>query len=341
MSVRSTARAPSVTEVALSAKNSSLVSLLAFFLAAVVAWSAPARAQERTEDPSDSLSPTGRTETPTGPGPKERAKDTGGWTEKPAADPKGTAAPWSWPWGGAVHSPTWTQDENWVSTRVWLMDVGHVQLEAVYEGTLARRSYDLDNFMKAKARIGLLPHIELGISENLTFLKDDHVRQEGNEISARIALWDYGTIPLNPAFEIVWHPRHKRADAYEARGLIGFELFPGLFLAGNAFFLGETGGNHDYVWGFRGGVAYDLIHDVLRVGCEGGVSFHWNKDHDDTPFRDTAPTLGPTLLFRPLALIKPEWGHWAKLTTSAEFGVRDDDKEVPFMRAGVILAAAF
>ncbi len=322
----------------MSAKNLALSSLLVVLIGAL-----PARAQgDRTEEPTDGLSPTGRTEAPTGPAGKGTAPDSSsrnsGWESRPAKP--GEGAPWSWPWGGAVHSPTWTQDENWVSTRVWLMDVGHVQLEAIYENSIARRSYDVDNFFRGKARIGLLPHIELGITENLTLFKDDHVRQEGNEISARIGL-DYGTIPLNPALEIVWHPRHKRADAYEARGMIGFELFPGLMLAGNAFFLGETGGNHDYTWGFRGGVAYDLIHDVLRVGAEGGVSFHWNKDHDDTPFRDTAPTLGPTVLFRPLALLKPEWGHFLKITTSAEFGIRDDNKEQPFMRAGAIVAAAF
>jgi hypothetical protein len=240
-----------------------------------------------------------------------------------------------------VRSPAWTQDENWVQTQFWLMDVGHVQLEGVFEGTVARRTYDVDQLYKAKARIGLLPHIELSITEDATLLFHDHLRQEGNEIGARVAFWDYGTLPLNPSFEIIWHPRHTAADGYEARGMLGGELFTGLFIVGNAFFSGQTGGSHDYDWGFRGGVAYDLIHEVLRVGCEGGVQWHWNKDHDKTPFRDTAPSVGPTLLFKPLALLRQEWAHWVKLTVTGEFGIRDDNTNVPFMKGGVVLAASF
>jgi hypothetical protein len=240
-----------------------------------------------------------------------------------------------------VHSPAWTQDENWAFTDVWLMDVGHVQLEGAWTGDVARRTYKVDQLYQAKARIGLLPHIELSITEDATLLTHDHLRQEGNEIGGRFAFWDYGTLPLNPAIEIVWHPRHDSADGYAARGILGGELFPGLVFAGNAFFEGQTGGSHDYDWGFRGGVAYELVDDVLRLGCEGGVKWHWNRDHDKTPFRDTAPTVGPTALFRPFGLFKPEWGNVAKLTFSAEFGVRDDNDKQPFMRGGAVLAFGF
>ncbi|HZU99992.1 MAG TPA: hypothetical protein VFF73_24975 [Planctomycetota bacterium] len=251
------------------------------------------------------------------------------------------SAPWSWPWGGAVRSPGWTQDENWANTHFWLMDVGHVQLEGIWQGTVQRRSYDVDQLFEAKARIGLLPHIELSIGEDATLLTHDHFRQYGNEIGARFSPFDYGTFPLNPAVEVYWMPRHNLPDAYQARGSLGGELFKGFFVVGNAVFEGETGGIHDYTWGFRGGVAYELLHDVLRVGCEGGVLWDWDRDHHTTPFRDTTPTVGPTALFRPLALVKPEWGNYAKLTVSAEFGIRDDNTNVPFMVGTAVFAFGF
>ncbi len=326
--------------------------LCSFVLVALLA--SAARAQER-EEPRDDLAPggrsdrrspappSGRTEKPT-PGGTKPGDEAPPADEAPATAPRETAregAPWSWPWGGAVKSPDWTQDENWVNTDFWLMDVGHVSLEGVWVGTVQRRTYDVDQLYQLKGRIGLLPHIELTITEDATLLTHDHLRQEGNEIGARFAPWDYGTIPLNPAVEVLWHARHNGPDGYEFRGLLGGELFPRFFLVGNAFFTGDTGGNHDYTWGFRGGVAYELFHDVLRVGCEGGVQFHWNKDHDRTPFRDTAPSVGPTLIFKPLALLHPEWAHWVKLTFSAEFGIRDDNVDVPFMKGGAVLAVAF
>ena len=227
-----------------------------------VAVATPALAQD---EPTDKLAPGGATSTPPP-------------TAAPAAAPSApdqpagaTGAPWSWPWGGAVRSPDWTQDENWVNTQFWLMDVGHVQLEGSWDGSLARKSYDISEAFGARARIGLLPHVELDVGEDASLDYGEHLEQVGNEIGARIAFWDYGTLPLNPAFEVTWLPRHDAADAYSARGTLGGELFSGLFVVGNAFFNGETGDDHTYNWGFHGGAAYELIHDVLRVGAEGGV----------------------------------------------------------------------
>ena len=39
--------------------------------------------------------------------------------------------------------------------------------------------------------------------------------------------------------------------------------------------------------------------------------------------------------------MKPEWGHWAKITGSAEFGIRDNTSTTPFMVGGVVLAVNF
>jgi hypothetical protein len=329
----------------LSAKHLSPFVVFALAAVAPVVVASSASAQERSDEPGDKLAPTGRTEEPTGPGEKgtrpRPIQLEPSSSESPPEKNNNGGAPWSWPWGGAVRSPSWTQDDNWNFTEFWLMDVGHVSLEAQWTGSVARRTYEIDNFMQGRARIGLLPHIELTITEDVTQPYHEKISQEGNEIGARVAFWDYGTLPLNPAFEIVWHPRHNGPDGYEARGMLGGELFKGFFIVGNAYFMGDTGGSHDYDWGFRGGVAFELIHDVLRVGCEGGVQWHWNKDHDKTPFRDTAPSVGPSLLFRPLALVKPEWGHWLKLTATGEFGIRDDNDKQPFMKGGLLLAVAF
>jgi hypothetical protein len=309
----------------------------------------PALAQDRGE-PTDKLAPGGSAPDPSASGdssgarsaPPPSAAPSAAPADAPPAPPAGNdAAPWSWPWNGAVRSPAWTQDENWVTTQFWLMDVGHVQLESAWQGSVERKSYEIDHYFEERARIGLLPHLELDVGEDFTLLQGEHVEQQGNEIGARLALWDYGTIPLNPAFEIVWMPRQNAPDAYEARGTLGGELFSGLFVVGNAFFQGETGADHTYDWGFRGGAAYELFHDVLRVGAEGGVQWSWDRAHDKGPFRDTQPSVGPSLIFKPLALIHPEWGHWAKITGSCEFVIRDNASTTPFMIGGIVLAASF
>jgi hypothetical protein len=309
-------------------------------LALLLGLASPALAQERTDEPTgdDPTDGPHRTESPPG-------RDFGHAppASTPAPPPPPAAqdrAPWAWPWGGP-RSPEWTQDQNWANTHFWVEDVGHVELSLRYEADLARRTYNVDSYFEAQARIGILPHIELYIGEDATLLYGDHVRQEGNEIGARVSIWDYGTIPLNPAIEVIWKPRHNGPDAYEGRGTLGFELFPGLLLAGNAFFQGETGGSHDYTWGFRGGAAYELIHDTLRVGAEGGVSWAFNPDNKAGPFRNTSPTVGPTVLFRPLQLVKPAWGSRLKITGSCEFGVRDDDKSLPFLKGALVVACEF
>jgi hypothetical protein len=235
--------------------------------------------------------------------------------------------------------------------------VGHVELDALWEGTIARRSYDTDSLFQAKARFGLFPHIELGVAEDVTWdidgrhmrdadaLPDErrgnHLRQEGNEISCRFAFWDYGTIPLNPSFEVTWHPRHGAAvDDWEGRASVGTELFTNFMLAANGFFRGQTGGEHDYTWGFTGGAAYELVPHVLRLGAEGGVTWQFSPDHKNG-FAHTDPELGPTAIFRPLALAKPAWGNLCKITTSVQFGLRDDYLQVPFMRIVVLVGCQF
>ena len=267
---------------------------------------APTGSARRTDVPVDPGDSASRSTTPPPP-PAAGAADQG-------------RAPWSWPWGGP-RSPEWTQDATWAATHFWLMDVGHVELDAGWDGIVERRNYSLDQFYQAKARIGLLPHLELGVAEDVRWddvgpkvrlavtdppqVRGNHVTQEGNEISARFAPWDYGTIPLNPSIEVTWRPQHNGIDQWEGRGSIGFELLPRLVLAADGFFQGETSGLHNYTWGFHAGASYELVTHVLRVGAEGGVTWQFSPDHKD-PFAQTDPEVGPTVLFRPLSLIKTE-----------------------------------
>jgi hypothetical protein len=221
-----------------------------------------------------------------------------------------------------------------------MIDVGHIELDGLWEGRLERRSYEVNQLFQPRARLGLFPHIELGVTENALLETHDHLRQEGNEISCRFAFWDYGTVPLNPSFEVTWHPRHDGPDAWEGRASIGFELVRGLDLAADGFFQGETGGTHQYTWGFHAGATYELVPHVFRVGAEGGVTWWFSPNHQD-PFAHTDPEVGPTLVFRPLALLKPEWGNRLKLSTSCEFGLRDDNTTVPLCRFTVIVGCQF
>lgn len=338
-------------------------------LLALLVLAGPAWAQDREDDLG-----TGRTEAPTpapgGTGRTTRPTSGGGRTDVPV-DPgsgsrtpppstpqeqnKGDRAPWAWPWGGA-RSPEWTQDANWTTVHFWMMDVGHIELDMGWNGTIARRNYDLDQSFKPKARIGLLPFLELDVAEEFGWdwdgrhLRDydrqlgeragNHVTQVGNEIGGRLAFWEYGKVPLNPSIEMTWRPRHNGVDQWEGRASIGFELFPNLVLAADGFFQGETAGQHHYTWGFHAGATYELFPHVLRVGAEGGITWQFSPDHQD-PFKQTDPEAGPTVVFRPLALMKPEYGNLLKITMSSQFGLRDDNTNVPFCRALVIIGTQF
>jgi hypothetical protein len=141
-------------------------------------------------------------------------------------------------------SPEWTQDRSFTSTRFWLLDPGQWEVET----WLRTRIYPevggvtapAELLMQVEAEIGVLPHLQIDVYENVTFNQEDdgvrRMQQEGNQIEARIAIPSYyGQIPTNPVLYFEWHPRHNAPDRFEFRLLLGGSPTKWLYLAANPY----------------------------------------------------------------------------------------------------------
>lgn len=127
-------------------------------------------------------------------------------------------------------SPSWTQDRSFTSTRFWLLDPGSFEVETWFRTRIfpqvdgVRQPAEL--LMQHEIEIGVWPHLQIDLYENLTFnVEDDGVRraqQEGNQLEARIAIPSYyGQMFANPVIYLEWHPRHGEPDRAELRLLLG------------------------------------------------------------------------------------------------------------------------
>src|SRR5579871_5385295 len=143
-------------------------------------------------------------------------------------------------------SPLWTQDRSFTSTRFWLLDPGQYEVET----WLRTRVFHEINGTQPPAEIlfqneleiGLFPHVQIDIYENLTFNVEDGgkrgVQQEGVQLEARIAIPSYyDQIFGNPVIYLEFHPMHNNPDRAEVRILLG-EGFLGnrLYVAMNPYF---------------------------------------------------------------------------------------------------------
>jgi hypothetical protein len=151
------------------------------------------------------------------------------------------------PYSATVHgrSPDWTQDRSFTSTRFWLLDPGRYEVQTWFR---TRIQHEIDGtrgpaefLLQQEIEIGLVPHLQLDLYENVTFNVDDSgkrgVQQEGVQIEARIAIPRYyGQIPLNPVIYLEWHPRHNNPDRAEVRLLLGGAPTRWLYLVANPYF---------------------------------------------------------------------------------------------------------
>ena len=145
---------------------------------------------------------------------------------------------------GHKPSPEWTQDRLFTSTRFWLLDPGEFEVEAWLRvrvpGEVDGVRGPTEVLWQSEVEIGLVPHVQLDIYENVTFNQDENgqrgIQQEGNQIEARIAIPSYyGQIPTNPVLYFEWHPRHGDPDRFELRLLLGGAATRWLYLAANPY----------------------------------------------------------------------------------------------------------
>src|SRR5579871_3610192 len=70
-------------------------------------------------------------------------------------------------------SPSWTQDRSFTSTRFWLLDPGSYEAQLWFRTRIPHQiggtRGPADLLMQAEVEVGLVPHLQLDVYENLTF----------------------------------------------------------------------------------------------------------------------------------------------------------------------------
>jgi hypothetical protein len=182
-------------------------------------------------------------------------------------------------------SPMWTQDRNFLGTRFWKLDRGHYELELWYRPEFFRDKPSTQRF-QLEMEIGLTDRLQLDIYENVTFNKDgpDGGRtfsHQGIALELRIAIPKrYGTIWGNPVVYLEYLSNHDAPDRFEAKLLLGGELFtPRLLGALNAVF--ECNVNKmrgapyagEPEFGVTAAASYEVVKQRLRFGAEARLIF--------------------------------------------------------------------
>jgi hypothetical protein len=163
------------------------------------------------------------------------------------APPPATETPWSrYQSRVKAHppSPEWTQDRLFTSTRFWLLDPGVYEVQMWLRTRIPHEQMGVrgpaELLWQHEIEIGLFPHLQLDLYENLNFNEDAtgkrDIRQDSVQIELRIAIPSYyGQIPLNPVIYVEFKPRHDNPDRAEFRLLLGGSPTRWLFLAANPY----------------------------------------------------------------------------------------------------------
>lgn len=253
------------------------------------------------------------------------AQEAGGYSAGPSSSPDYQATVKAF-----KESPPTTQDRLFAGTRFWRIDPGHYEVQTWWRMRQPRDGKGSEHLFQAEIEIGLTPHIQLDIYENLQLNPGEHLRQEGNQIELRYSIArSYGEIWGNPTIYLEWHPRRDVPDRAEGRLLLGGEIVPHVVGAANFYYEQNvdtgTKEGRDAELGVVTAASYGLLDDHLRLGGEVKVGL---DQHGGSKFQ-------PLLEMGPNVLVRVE--HF-KLTATFFIGLASDD---PRFEPIVIVGYAF
>jgi hypothetical protein len=225
-------------------------------------------------------------------------------------------------------SPPETQSRLFAGARFWRLDPGRYEVELWWSDEHDKSGAD-QHLYQVEIEIGLTPHIQLDLYENLQVLPGQNLSQEGNQIEMRYSFSSqYGALWGNPTLYLEWHPRHGAPDRAEVRMLLGGNLgLPHVMAATNLYVEQNIDDRHgiagiDGEFGAYGSASYGLLEDHVRLGVEGKLG----GDEHGGPQYVLSAQLGPNLI-----LASRSW----KLTATLFFGLADRDPQLqPYVIAG-------
>lgn len=227
---------------------------------------------------------------------------------------------------GPYNQPRWTARRRFTETRVYVRPPGTAELEYWLRPTVDRGDTEVRSLYEVS--IGLGHRLQLDLYLRTDQDGDGGQALLGQQVELRYALADWGVIPGNPTLYVEWVGLEQRPDIFEAKLLLGDQLAPRTFWGANLVAELETGGERTYEYQVTGGVAYDLIDQVLSVGIEGQVIFTDLKGNRGD--FDWAYLLGPSLQYRPLPPVH--------VTLAPLFGLTPDS---PDFRAYLVVGYEF
>jgi hypothetical protein len=252
---------------------------------------------------------------------------------------------------GHRDSPAFTQDREFTSTRVWVLDPGRFTVEQWWNGYWGASNAQPgpnadDHFFQTEIEMGVAPHCQVDIYANYEFNEDANGNLQvargghtGIAAELRVALPSHwGEIPGNPTLYFELTSQYYNSPRAEFRLLLGDTIFTPKVLAAlnlaferNIFRDSTTGIDYEIKADF--GINYEVVPDILRLGAEGVLGF---DSHG------TIDAQGATLL-HPVALVGPgflltEPRKRLKLLVAVMHGFADWDQP---WQSTVILSTTF
>ncbi len=217
---------------------------------------------------------------------------------------------------GRQPSPSFTQDREFTTTRVWVLDPGKFTVEQWWNGFLGASAaepnpYPDDHFFQTELEWGLAPHLQLDVYANYEFNQTPTGSYQvatgghtGIAAELRVALGDYwGQIPGNPTLYFELTSQYYNSPRAEVRLLLGDTVItPKLLVALNLAFernvFRDPASGIDYEIKADVGLNYEVVKDILRLGVEGVVGWDSHGTVDDQGRSLLHPVLavGPSLL---------------------------------------------
>jgi hypothetical protein len=213
-------------------------------------------------------------------------------------------------------SPAFTQDREFTTTRVWVLDPGKFTVEQWWNGfwgapAAQPNPYPNDQFFQTEIEMGVAPHLQVDIYANYEFDQDSSGNYQvakgghtGVAAELRVALPSYwGQFPGNPTLYFELTSQYYNSPRAEVRLLLGDTILtPKLLAALNLAFerniFRDSATGIDYEIKADLGVNYEVVKDILRIGVESVLGFdsHGTIDAEGHTLIHPVAEVGPSLL---------------------------------------------
>ena len=221
-------------------------------------------------------------------------------------------------------SPSFTQDREFTTTRMWVLDPGKITVEQWWNGFWGARSVQTnpldphyhpnnndDQFMQTEVEWGIAPHFQLDVYGNYEFNQNDSGNYQvavgghtGVAAELRYALGNYwGQIWANPTLYAEITSQYYNSPRAEFRLLLGGEVFTpkllgALNLAIERNIFRDNVSGIDYEIKADYGLNYEIVKNIFRFGVEGVLGFDSYGDVNAQGYTQIHPVawVGPSLL---------------------------------------------